>query len=294
MIDRPINRVVLGTVQLGLPYGRRAETGLMPMERAWSILDAAWSLGVRAFDTAESYGEAVMRLGYWLDARKYRHEAEIITKITPAPERDFGERSLVAVLPFAGVRRLTLLTHGAAEGDQLAQARATIPDPRVVLGQSVYSAEEVMAAVSDVRVTRVQAPGNVFDQRALVARGASRCPLDLRSVFLQGLLLDAPEIAEARVAGAGALASAVVRAARHAGASREALLIASLLRKARPADRVVIGVDHPAQLESLGGLARLEPAQVAAFVRRVCEEVPGPVDETLLDPRQWAGAGAAR
>ena len=59
MIDQPINRVVLGTVQLGLPYGRLAGTALMPMERAWAILDAAWSLGVRAFDTAEAYGDAV-------------------------------------------------------------------------------------------------------------------------------------------------------------------------------------------------------------------------------------------
>ncbi|MDZ4863709.1 MAG: aldo/keto reductase [Gemmatimonadota bacterium] len=294
MTDQPINRVVLGTVQLGLPYGRLRETTLMPMERAWAILDAAWSLGIRAFDTAEAYGDAVMRLGYWLDARRHRQEAEIITKLAPAPERDFGTRSLAAVLPFAGVRRLTVLSHGVAHGEQLAQARAAIPDPRVVLGQSVYTAEEVTVAVSDVRVTRIQAPGNVFDQRALAARGASRCPLDLRSVFLQGLLLDPPAIAEARVAGAGPLASAVVRAARHAGAAREALLIAALLRKARPADRVVIGVDDPVQLESLGGLARLEVAQVSAFVRRVCEEVPGPLDEALLDPRQWATAGVTR
>ncbi len=294
MTDQPITRVVLGTVQLGLPYGRERGTGLMPMEQAWAILDAAWTLGIRAFDTAEAYGDAVMRLGYWLDARRYRQEAEIITKIAPSPERDFGERSLAAVLPFAGVRRLTVLSHGVAHGEQLAQARAAIPDPRVVLGQSVYTAEEVTTAVSDVRVTRIQAPGNVFDQRALVARGASRCPLDLRSVFLQGLLLDAPELAEARVAGAGLLASAVARAARHAGAAREALLIAALLRKARPADRVVIGVDDPAQLESLGGLARLEVAQVSAFVRRVCEDAPGPLDESLLDPRQWATAGVRR
>jgi aryl-alcohol dehydrogenase-like predicted oxidoreductase len=294
MTDQPITRVVLGTVQLGLPYGRQLGTALMPMEQAWAILDTAWSLGIRAFDTAEVYGDAVMRLGYWLDARRYRPEAEIITKIAPSPERDFGARSLAAVRPFAGVRRLTVLSHGVVHGEQLAQARAAIPDPRVVLGQSVYTAEEVTAAVSDARVTRIQAPGNVFDQRALVARGASRCPLDLRSVFLQGLLLDAPELAEARVAGAGALASAVIRAAKHAGAAREALLIAALLRKARPADRVVIGVDDPVQLESLGGLARLEVAQVSAFVRRVCEEVPGPLDESLLDPRQWATAEVTR
>ena len=293
MTDRPINRVVLGTVQLGLPYGRLATTTLMPMEQAWAILDAAWSLGIRAFDTAAAYGDAVTRLGQWLDARGHRYEAEIITKITPAPERDFGERSLVAVLPFAGVRRLSLLTHGATHGGLLADARAAIPDPRVVLGQSVYAAEEVAAAVTDPRVTRIQAPGNIFDQRALAARGASRCPLDLRSVFLQGLLLETVEDADTRVPGAGVLAAAVARAAAGIGMPLEALLVASLLRKARPDDRVVVGIDQPHQLEPLAALARLEPAHVGAFVRRVCEEVPGPVEESLLDPRRWVTADLA-
>ncbi|MEO8633712.1 MAG: aldo/keto reductase [Gemmatimonadales bacterium] len=287
MPDRPIQRVVLGTVQLGITYGRLAAEPLMSRAQAWSILDAAWALGVRAFDTAAAYGDAVERLGGWMDARGVRGEAEIINKVAPKPEEDIGARGLAAALPFAGVRRLTLLTHGAAQDGQLAEVRAAIPDPRVALGQSVYSAAEVTTAMADPQVTRLQAPGNVFDQRALLARGASRCPLDLRSVFLQGLLLETPDAAEARVAGAGALAAAVARAAKHAGASREVLLIATLLRQARPSDRVVIGVDDPTQLASLEGLGRLEPAQVAAFVRRTCEELPGPIAPSLLDPRQW-------
>jgi hypothetical protein len=266
----------------------------MSREAAWQILDAAWAMGVRAFDTAAAYGEAVARLGGWLDARGVRRDAEVVTKVAPAPADDFGARALAAVIPFTGVRRLTLLTHGATDHSRLAQARSAIPDPRVVLGQSVYDADEVMQAVADVRVTRVQAPGSIFDQRALVARGASRCALDLRSVYLQGLLLESPEAAEARVPGTGVLATAVTRAARHAGANREVLLVAALLRKARPADRVVIGVDHPDQLASLEGLGRLETAQVSAFVRRVCEEVPGPLDDALLDPRLWSSLGVAR
>ena len=294
MTDRPIQRIVLGTVQLGLPYGRMAGMSLMPTERAWAILDTAWSLGVRAFDTATAYGTAATRLHGWLDARCTLDDAEVITKIAPVPEQDFGDRGRIALLPFVGARRLSLLSHGAVGGDQMAQARAAITDPRVVLGQSVYTADEIAAAVADPRVTRVQAPGNIFDQRALVARGASRCQLDLRSVFLQGLLLGAPDAAEARVPGAGALAAAVIEAARHLGVAREALLIAALLRKARPADRVVIGVDHPAQLDSLAALGQLDPGQVGTFVRRVCEGIPGPIDPALLDPRQWTTVGAAR
>src|SRR3989442_924607 len=45
------DRIVLGTVQLGMPYGKRRRAGLMPRTLAEEILDVAWSLGVRVFDT---------------------------------------------------------------------------------------------------------------------------------------------------------------------------------------------------------------------------------------------------
>ena len=55
-------RIVLGTAQIGLPYGRRKSAGVIPREHAVALLDAAWSAGIRSFDTAEAYGESAARL----------------------------------------------------------------------------------------------------------------------------------------------------------------------------------------------------------------------------------------
>ncbi|GAA5534737.1 aldo/keto reductase [Deinococcus aluminii] len=46
--------------------------------RAWEVLDAAWSAGLRYFDAARSYGRAEEFLGGWLKARG--HEATVGSK----------------------------------------------------------------------------------------------------------------------------------------------------------------------------------------------------------------------
>ena len=61
-----LDRIVLGTVQIGLPYGKRRGSGLMSEGAAEEILDAAWDMGIRNFDTAEAYGVSAARLSHWL------------------------------------------------------------------------------------------------------------------------------------------------------------------------------------------------------------------------------------
>ena len=60
-------RLVLGTVALGLPYGLPAKVedrlALIPAERATAVVQAAWEMGIRTFDTAPAYGCAETRLG---------------------------------------------------------------------------------------------------------------------------------------------------------------------------------------------------------------------------------------
>ena len=48
--------------------------------RRLPILDAAWAIGVRAFDTAEAYGESASRLKKWIDARRNADSIEVVTK----------------------------------------------------------------------------------------------------------------------------------------------------------------------------------------------------------------------
>jgi D-threo-aldose 1-dehydrogenase len=71
-----IPSVTLGTANLGHLYGRMSE------EDALAVLETAWDLGIRAFDTAPHYGLglAERRLGRFL-AGKPREEVVVSTKV---------------------------------------------------------------------------------------------------------------------------------------------------------------------------------------------------------------------
>ena len=290
------DRIALGTVQLGLPYGRRAARGPMSPARARDVLDAAWALGVRHFDTAEAYGDAAERLAAWLAGSRRLAEAHVVTKVP----LDAGPADVEhAVRRFPGVASLTLLTHGSAPRSTWLRLRAEANARGAEAGESVYGPDEVARAVARPGIARVQAPGSAIDERALTARGAARVPLDLRSVYLQGVLLDGPEAAEARLPGAGRVAAAVRAAATEEGEPAAALLAAAALRMGRPGDRIVVGVDHPRELKPLaravvlagdpeGGPGAAPGAEIIGRFRARVALALGAADiERLLDPRRW-------
>ena len=285
-------RIALGTVQLGLPYGRRAARSPMSPARAREVLDAAWALGVRHFDTAEAYGDAAARLAAWLSASGRLAEAHVVTKVP----LDSGPADVEhAVRRFSGVASLTLLTHGSAPRSTWLRLRAEANARGVEAGESVYGPDEVTRAVARPGTARVQAPGSAIDGRALAARGGARVPLDLRSVYLQGVLLDGPEAAEARIAGAGRVAAAVRAAASEEGEPAAALLAAAALRMGRPGDRIVVGVDHPRELTPLARAVVLAGGPeggpgsevIGRFRARVALSLVPADIERLLDPRRW-------
>ena len=76
-------RLVLGTAQLGLPYGIANQTGQPDQDVATGIISEAWSQGIREFDTAQGYGDSEDVLGKALYELGISSEAKIITKFHP-------------------------------------------------------------------------------------------------------------------------------------------------------------------------------------------------------------------
>src|SRR6185436_16438048 len=144
--------LVVGSVQLGLPYGVANCTGKPIRETALRLVKRAADAGVAAFDTARAYGDSEDRLGEALEGRSVR----TITKLSPLSElasdvsRDAAraaveasiEDSLTALrrsrLDCVLLHRASHLTaHGGAIWDRLKQyvVQGTI----VSLGVSVKS-----------------------------------------------------------------------------------------------------------------------------------------------------------
>lgn len=278
--------MVLGTVQIGLPYGRRRERGILPEGDAYRLLDTAWDLGIRAFDTSEAYGLAAPRLAAWLAARRRHGATSLVTKVKPTPSVDVGARASAAVARFADCANVTILSHDYSDGaawESIVAAAATVG---AAVGLSVYTPQEVAAACRLSAVSRVQAPGNVFDARAVDARGVASIRLDLRSVLLQGVLLEAPDVAERRAEGAGRLTVAVRQAAAEVGADPTALLVRAALAFARSDDRVVLGVDSERDFLSVAAALEISERSAYDFSARA-RGLAGTPNESVLDPRRW-------
>lgn len=61
------SKVILGTVQLGMPYGYGPwKNELMPEAEAFSILDTAWDNGITTLDTSSNYGVAEERIAKFM------------------------------------------------------------------------------------------------------------------------------------------------------------------------------------------------------------------------------------
>lgn len=229
MTAAPPQRIALGTAQFGLDYGITNVGGRLGDDAAREVLRAAEAHGWTLLDTAGGYGDSEERLGALLRGQTGT-SWEIITKTPAANKENFAPHDLA---PFqaawaASRSRLgvspdqphALLVHHADDllvpgserlHDWLLSLREESVGPRI--GVSVYDDAQIDALFSryggrarpfDI----VQLPASIADQR--LVRGATAETLrrmgvevHARSLFLQGLLLAAPEFAESRFPGRG-------------------------------------------------------------------------------------------
>jgi aryl-alcohol dehydrogenase-like predicted oxidoreductase len=291
----PVSRLALGTVQFGLAYGVSRDGGRVPPDEIRAILRLAAERGLDTLDTAAAYGESERALGEILGEDK---RFSIVTKTKPIRALAIGgeaidevERGLFDSLRLLRRSRVeALLVHDARDilnpgGDRLWARLEALRDQGLVgrLGVSVYDAEESDAALQRYPLQVVQAPVSVFDQRFIVGGGLDRLAaadveVHARSVFLQGLLLMAPEAAAAKLPQAKAALLAWRKALAEAGAEPLSAALAFVL--AQPAvRRAVIGVHSAAHLSACLAAAQASPRLDYAYF--ACD------DRDVIDPRRW-------
>jgi aryl-alcohol dehydrogenase-like predicted oxidoreductase len=158
-------------------------------------------------------------------------------------------------------------------------------------GVSCYSPEIALAALQHPVVSALQVPANVFDRRflsddvlrALKARGGF---LFVRSVFLQGLGLMAPEQAPRHVPQAFEAVTALSTFCAEIAMTPQAFCLHYLNHRLRDtAHSLIVGVEKAAQLNEL--LAAMQtPAPTAdAFAEWDKRWPQSPIE--LVNPALW-------
>lgn len=206
------SQLVLGTVQLGLPYGIANKSGRPDIGSAVKIIETAWESGIRQFDTAQAYGQSEDILGYCLTKLNINKEAKVISKFDPgldhSSESDLSnalDKSLnkLRVDKLFGMmlhneNMLSLWDIGLSDIIR----RFKVNGKFTQAGVSVYTPGKALQALSTEGLDFVQIPTNILDRRfehAGVYNLANKLEkkIYIRSVYLQGLLvMDLNEIPE--------------------------------------------------------------------------------------------------
>lgn len=199
-----VQKLIIGTVQFGLPYGISNNQGQVSRIEGSRILSLAHQVGINMLDTAIVYGDSETVLGQ-LSVNDWK----IITKLPEIPSwiktddipswlnsQVTGSLSRLRVSALHG-----LLLHRPAQlaspaGQTLYRALIAQRESGRVkkIGVSIYGPDELEQMPPSMLFDIVQAPVNILDTRMIRSGWASRlaadgCELHARSIFLQGLLL---------------------------------------------------------------------------------------------------------
>lgn len=303
-IDSPrpelLQRLVLGTAQLGLEYGIANSTGKPDRGQAHDLLDRAYELGIRRFDTAAVYGDSEEILGAWI-AGKDAASISVVTKLGPAdldgPEK--ARSGLDRSLGRLGIETLDgLLLHdgsglnsGAWVRDWLGSVREEGLARRI--GLSFYDPGELPNYQDAGVLTLFQGPCNLFDRRVLADEVRSffsvgEREIVVRSVYLQGLFFLDPATAARRVPGSETPLMRLLEFSRNEGVPLDVLALALPLSRSWIGG-LAIGAEHPDQIERTVAAAHLAmnvDSELVAALLRCLGEVPAAV----RDPRDWGFA----
>lgn len=193
----------LGTAQWGSPYGLTNERGRLSDADISEIVETALAAGITAADThrttdpKQGYGRAQARLRPWV--RGFRVTSKIYGR-SEVPILDQLQQTL-SELDSPSLHGC--LVHDWAELSEPERRTAAMGLEAVRqggyvsrVGISAYEESEVASAVACFeRLDVVQVPASVVDQRlvnssVLERLGGSGVEIQVRSIFLQGLLLE--------------------------------------------------------------------------------------------------------
>lgn len=298
------NKLVLGTVQLGLKYGLNNTHGQPTREESFSILDAALASGIDTFDTAFAYGTAEDVLGAWIRERSLAGKIRVISKMKPHALNDYPDGTkaedvvrmeLEKSLARLGVDSLDgYLFHSPhyiylspmVEGMKKAKEAGFVKN----IGVSVYDEPEALQA-AELGVDYVQVPYNAFDQRLDATdffdiAKKNKVTVFARSPFLQGLLLMRPDqLPEHLATLRPQLEQFIAIAARHNLTQTEAALL--FVRAACRAAHIVFGVDTSAQLEEDIRLMESSPADAESDWVAEMREAFKSMSRGAINPSLW-------
>jgi len=190
---KKIDKVILGTAQLGLNYGINNKFGRPDKESSFHLLRLAKKEGIKTLDTAEAYGLSHEVIGEFHENYKDRYIVNtkfknsgksLVNKIAAnLKELNIDNINVYFFHNFSDVYNLEILNECIRlKKEQKIQK----------IGVSVYTNQDIIKASLIDEIDVVQLPFNLLDNYQLKGEAIEKAKslnkeLQVRSVFLQGL-----------------------------------------------------------------------------------------------------------
>lgn len=283
-----VNKLILGTVQIGIPYGISNEGGQVSMEESHAILRTAHLNGIRLLDTAEVYGNAHEVIGNF-----HRNNPEMkFQVITKLPHEINGkiDLKLETYLQELDVLELeALLFHNYDSYRSHSKALKELKSNKLAkaIGVSIYTNQELNSVMNDPLVDIIQLPFNLLDNYALRGNLLEKAKafgkiIHTRSAYLQGLFFQSVDAEKKIVQALKPELMRINEIAKSYKLPLQELALTYCLQQSC-IDNVLIGVDSEEQL-----LANLNSSQLKLSTKILDElNVIQVQDVNLLNPSLW-------
>jgi len=187
-------KLILGTVQLGLKYGKFMDKKISDTE-SLNILNYALDNNITIFDTAQKYGNSEKILSNISSNKSVR----IITKIDFCDNKNVT-KSINQSLKNLKIEKIdTLLLHNFndVKNKNILDELKLKKNEGIIrkIGISVYNVEEAITALKNPLFQVIQIPFNFLDRQwdndtFLNIVKERKIEVHIRSIFLQGILLN--------------------------------------------------------------------------------------------------------
>lgn len=283
-------KLVLGTVQFGLNYGINNSNGQPSLENSFAILDMAGQLGIDELDTADAYGNSTAVIAEYI-AKNPKYKFKIMSKFVGDGQTSFKnafEKSCTNL----GVKSLEgYYFHRFSDFkefhdyDFVHELKAAGKLKKLAV--SLYSSDELEFAVNSKEVDLIQLPFNVFDRSEKKTEYLKKAKADnksiyVRSAFLQGLFYKDINSLPAKLLPLKPALAELQSLVKSYNVSMEELCL-GFLAEQKFIDKIVVGVDSVAQLESNAkSLEKILPPKLIRDVLNIQIDFP-----ELLNPVNW-------
>ena len=290
-----INKLILGTVQLGLDYGINNQSGKPSLEKAFEILHCAYDEGIRILDTAEAYGNSQEVIGKFQKSIPNK-KFNIITKLSPHHslkknelynhiKKDcdiLGVENGIYGYMFHNYQSFSKEVHFYYEL-LLAKQKGLVKKA----GISLYTNEEIEDVLNNYfDFDFIQIPFNLLDnaskRMALMQKAKSlNIEVHTRSVFLQGLFFKEPSSLPEILKPIRPYLEIIKEIKTNNAIKTEELALKYVLDKDN-IDHVLIGVENKEQLMSNIVICEEKDSIPHELIDNIQVK-----EENLLNPSNW-------